>query len=151
MKYYLHNLHFIYINKSVDASSETEAINIAWDKFGLDCCDDFYLFTEIKKNKMKNEFYRQFPRTEQHAFRDKETHMKQLFINGNSTTLFFSEKASFDDIFEWVQEQVMFSDTNIFSLNEQRSCSVSNAIDGMCISGDEDFKRVTIETMTPII
>lgn len=77
--------------------------------------------------------------------------MKQIFINGNSTTLFFSEKASFDDIFEWVQEQVMFSDTNIFCLNEQHSCSVSNHIDGMCISGDEDLKTVTIETITPII
>jgi len=77
--------------------------------------------------------------------------MKQIFINGNSTTLFFSEKASFDDIFEWVQVQVMFSDTNIFCLNEQHSCSVSNHIDGMCISGDEDLKTVTIETITPII
>tara|TARA_X000000368_G_C22438957_1_gene453825 strand:- start:125 stop:358 length:234 start_codon:yes stop_codon:yes gene_type:complete len=77
--------------------------------------------------------------------------MKQIFINGNSTTLFFSEKASFDDIFEWVQEQVMFSDTNLFCLNEQHSCSVSNHIDGMCISGDEDLKTVTIETITPII
>tara|TARA_B110000046_G_scaffold95159_1_gene102902 strand:- start:237 stop:470 length:234 start_codon:yes stop_codon:yes gene_type:complete len=77
--------------------------------------------------------------------------MKNLFINGNSTKLFFSEKASFDDIFEWVQEQAMWSDTNIFCLNEQRSCSVSNHIDGMCISGDEDLKTVTIETITPII
>ncbi len=77
--------------------------------------------------------------------------MKNLFINGNSTTLFFSEKASFDDIFEWVQEQVMFSDTNIFDLNEQHSCSVSNHWDGMSISGDEDLKTVTIETITPII
>jgi len=77
--------------------------------------------------------------------------MKNLFVNGNSTTLFFSEKASFDDIFEWVQEQVMFSDTNIFDLNEQHSCSVSNHWDGMCISGDEDLKIVSIETITPII
>ena len=77
--------------------------------------------------------------------------MKQLFINNNATTLFFSEDSSFDDIFEWVQEQVMFSQTNIFNLNEQHSCSVSNSTEGMCISGDEDLKQVTIEQITPII
>ena len=26
--------------------------------------------------------------------------MKQLFVNGNTTTLFFSKDSSFDDIFE---------------------------------------------------
>ncbi len=77
--------------------------------------------------------------------------MKQLFINGNATTLFFSKNASFDDIFEWIQEQVMFSDSNIFNLNEQHSCSVNNSIDGICINGDEDLKQVTIEEITPII
>jgi hypothetical protein len=77
--------------------------------------------------------------------------MKQLFINGNATTLFFNKEASFDDIFEWVQEQVMFDSDNIFNLKEKYSCSVSNSIDGMCISGDEDFIKVTIEDVTPIL
>ena len=77
--------------------------------------------------------------------------MKQLFVNGNATTLFFSKDSSFDDIFEWVQWEAMFDSQNIFNLNEQHSCSVSNHIDGMCISGDEDLKTVTIETITPII
>ena len=78
--------------------------------------------------------------------------MKQLFVNGNSTTLFFSEDASFDDIFEWIQEQAMFDPANIFLLNEQRSCSVSNSLnDYIHISGDEDWKLITINEITPII
>ena len=77
--------------------------------------------------------------------------MKQLFINGTATTLFFSKESSFDDIFEWVQEQVMFSSSNLFNLNEQHSCSVNNSIDGISINGDEDLKIITIEDIIPII
>ena len=77
--------------------------------------------------------------------------MKQLFINGNTTTLFFSKDSSFDDIFEWVQEQAMFDSQNIFNLNEQHSCSVSNSIDGMWISGDEDLTKITVKDITPIL
>ena len=77
--------------------------------------------------------------------------MKQLFVNGNATTLFFSKDSSFDDIFEWVQWEAMFDSQNIFNLNEQRSCSVSNHIDGMSISGDEDLKVITVENITPIL
>ena len=77
--------------------------------------------------------------------------MKQLFIDGNATTLFFSKNASFNDVFEWIQEQVMFSKSNIFGLNEQNSCSVSNDTDCISISGDEDLKTVTIEEITPLI
>jgi len=77
--------------------------------------------------------------------------MKQLFLNGNATYFFFSKDSSLDDIFEWVQEQAMFDSRNIFNLNEQRSCSVTNTIAyGICISGDEDFKQITIEDITPI-
>jgi len=78
--------------------------------------------------------------------------MKQLFINGNATTLFFSKDSSFDDVFEWVSEQAMFSESNTFNLNEQHSCSVSNSLnEGMCISGDEDLVMITIEDITPIM
>ena len=77
--------------------------------------------------------------------------MKQLFVNGNATTLFFSKEASFDDIFEWVQEQVMFDSHNTFCLNEQYSCCVNNSIEGICISGDEDLKQITIEDIAPIL
>ena len=78
--------------------------------------------------------------------------MKQLFVNGNATTLFFSKDSSFDDIFEWVQEQVYWFDSkNIFKLNEQHSCIVNNSIDGMCISGDEDLKQITVKDITPIL
>ena len=78
--------------------------------------------------------------------------MKQLFKNGNSTTLFFSETSTFDDVFEWVQEQVMFSDDNLFNLSEQHSCSVNNSGDGdIWVSGDEDSITLTIEKLTPIL
>ena len=50
-----------------------------------------------------------------------------------------------------VQEQAMFDSQNIFNLNEQHSCSVSNSIDGMCISGDEDLKQITVKDITPIL
>ena len=81
----------------------------------------------------------------------KTNNMKQIFLNGTATRLFFSDKVSFDDVFEWIQEQVMFSDKNIFNLNEQRSCSVNNHIDGICISGDEDLKIISIETVKTIL
>ena len=78
--------------------------------------------------------------------------MQQLFLNEIATTLFFSDNATFDDIFEWVQEQVMFDNTNLFNLNEQHSCSVSNGLDGsITINGDEDRAVLTIETLTPIL
>jgi len=78
--------------------------------------------------------------------------MKRIFVNGRATDFFFSKEASFDDMFEWIQEQVMFDSQNIFNLNEQRSCSVSNST-GLCsIRGDEDsFKRITVENITPIL
>ncbi len=77
--------------------------------------------------------------------------MKQLFVDGNATTLFFSKDCSFDHIFQWVQEQVIFDSKNIFNLNEQHCCSVSNSIDGICISGDEDLKQITVENIIPIL
>tara|TARA_R110000851_G_C12726228_1_gene529109 strand:- start:203 stop:439 length:237 start_codon:yes stop_codon:yes gene_type:complete len=78
--------------------------------------------------------------------------MKQLFISGNASTLFFSESSSFDDIFEWVQERVMFDKSNIFNLNEPHSCSVNNGLDGsIWISGDEDSITINIESITPIL
>ena len=78
--------------------------------------------------------------------------MKQLFINGKASTLFFSEKSSFDDIFEWVQERLFLDKTNLFNLNEQHSCSVNNSFNSsIVISGDEDRVVITIEEITPIM
>ena len=78
--------------------------------------------------------------------------MKQLFINGNASTLFFSEKSSFDDIFEWIQERLFLDKTNLFNLNEQHSCSANNSFNSsIVISGDEDRVVITIEEITPIM
>ena len=58
MKYYIHNLNHQYIGKSFDSPSENEAYDIAWNLFGLNCCDDFLIFTEINKvNSAPNERY----------------------------------------------------------------------------------------------
>ena len=77
--------------------------------------------------------------------------MKQLFINGNATNFFFSKYSTFDDIIKWVCEQAIFDSRNIFNLNEQHSCSVSNSIDEIFINGDEDLKQITIEDIKPIL
>tara|TARA_R100000005_G_C4950069_1_gene170951 strand:+ start:509 stop:742 length:234 start_codon:yes stop_codon:yes gene_type:complete len=76
--------------------------------------------------------------------------MKQLFIDGNSTEIFFSKNASFNDVFEWIEEEVIFSESNIFNLNEKHSCDVSTHIDCILISGDEDLKTITIQEINPI-
>jgi len=78
--------------------------------------------------------------------------MKQLFINGNASTLFFSKKSSFDDVFEWIQERLFLDKTNMFNLNEQHSCTVNNSFNSsIVISGDEDRVVITIEEITPIM
>ncbi len=78
--------------------------------------------------------------------------MKRLVTNGIKTDFFFSEKSSFDDIFEWVSHQVMFGSRNLFNLNERHSCSVSNGLDSsITISGDEDLIKVEIEEVNPIL
>ena len=76
--------------------------------------------------------------------------MKQLFIDGNATTLFFNKETGFDDIFEWIWQDVLLNSSNTFNLNEQHSCSVVKRLDGIWIKGDEDLKEITIEEITPI-
>jgi len=77
--------------------------------------------------------------------------MKRLFLNGDVTDLFFNDSASYDDIFEWVQEQLLCGD-NTFNLNEVRSCTANNHIDGgIAICGVEDYKIITIEKIVPIL
>jgi hypothetical protein len=77
--------------------------------------------------------------------------MKQLFINGEATTLFFDESSSFEFILGWVKKRVGSLGENIFNLSEQHSCSASGDEDGeILIRGDEDSLTITIETITPI-
>ncbi len=78
--------------------------------------------------------------------------MKRLIFNGNKTEFFFSGNSSYDDIFDWVSSQAMFGSKNLFDLNEQHSCSVSNGLDSsLTISGDEDLIKVEIEEVNPIL
>jgi hypothetical protein len=77
--------------------------------------------------------------------------MKQVFINGEPLQLFFSVTSSRDSILEHITELVMFDKRNIFKLNEQHSCSVSpSSLCDLVISGDEDYKEVTIEKIKPL-
>ena len=78
--------------------------------------------------------------------------MKQL-IDDNNTPLqiFFKDDTSFEDIFDWVNFMAMFNHTNVFNLNEQFSCSVEpNETEiTFVISGDEDYRELSIETIKP--
>ena len=76
--------------------------------------------------------------------------MKQLFVNGNATTLFISSHETVESIKNWVMEMVIIDDTNMFNLNEQHSCSVEMDGNDIFIGGDEDSKLITIEEITPI-
>lgn len=77
--------------------------------------------------------------------------MKRLFINGKASDLFFSKKASFESIFQWVELEVIINERNPFNLNEQHSCSTSRHSNTIFISGDEDSKEITIEQIEAII
>lgn len=79
--------------------------------------------------------------------------MKQLVLDDDTPSqIFFNDYTPFDDIFEWVQQMAMFDKKNIFNLNEQHSCSVEpNMRDNtFTISGDEDYRELSLETITPI-
>tara|TARA_R110000851_G_scaffold21819_1_gene65041 strand:- start:4340 stop:4588 length:249 start_codon:yes stop_codon:yes gene_type:complete len=78
--------------------------------------------------------------------------MKQLVLDDDTPSqIFFSYFTSFNDIFEWVQQMVMFDEKNIFNLNEQFSCSVepNETESTFVISGDEDYRELSIETIKP--
>ena len=77
--------------------------------------------------------------------------MKRLFINGEGSDLFFSKKASFESIFEWVRLEVIINEENPFNLNERNSCITFIHSNTICISGDEDIKEITIEQIEVII
>ena len=78
--------------------------------------------------------------------------MKPL-IDDNNTPLqiFFKDDTSFEDIFDWVNFMAMFNHTNVFNLNEQFSCSVepNETENTFVISGDEDYRELSIETIKP--
>ena len=67
--------------------------------------------------------------------------MKQLFINNECTTVFFSANASSEDIELWINLNLDF-----FNLNEQHTAGaevVSN--NEFLITGDEDRLELTLE------
>ena len=55
-------------------------------------------------------------------------------------------------ILSWIVEETIFGKDNIFSLNEQHSCTVEHGvrISEFIISGDEDLKTLTLEEIKPI-
>lgn len=67
--------------------------------------------------------------------------------------VFFSDSASDISILSWIVEETVFGKDNIFSLNEQHSCTVEPRVrDGVFfISGDEDLKTLTLEEIKPIV
>jgi len=76
--------------------------------------------------------------------------MKQLFINGKATTLFFNDEDSNERIAEWINFRMHDSD-NPFNLNEDWSARADHMFDDTIhISGDEDMVEITLEKLTPI-
>ena len=78
--------------------------------------------------------------------------MKQLFINGNATTLFFNSSSTFDDVYKWIEKEVWTNERNPFNLNERTSCGVfKNAPEReIWVSGDSDDVTLTFVLITPI-
>mgnify|MGYP003652372094 CR=1 FL=1 len=76
--------------------------------------------------------------------------MKQLFIREKATTLFFKDLTPFNDILKWVENEVMFNESNIFNLNERHSCDTTRNANEIFICGDEDSIVITLETVIPV-
>lgn len=76
--------------------------------------------------------------------------MKQLFIAGKATTLFFKDEDTNEQIAEWINFRMHDYD-NPFNLNEDWSAKADHMIDdSIHIVGDEDMVEITIEKITPI-
>lgn len=78
--------------------------------------------------------------------------MRQLFRNGQATTLFFNDFTSMEGIVNWVKANVR-DNSNLFNLNEAHSCSVcegSGEVKSIIISGDEDEVELILETIIPV-
>tara|TARA_R110000744_G_scaffold185560_1_gene304992 strand:+ start:701 stop:946 length:246 start_codon:yes stop_codon:yes gene_type:complete len=76
--------------------------------------------------------------------------MKQLFIREKATTLFFKDSTPFNDILNWVENEVIFNESNIFNLNERHSCNTTSGGPEIFICGDEDSVFLTLETVTTV-
>lgn len=76
--------------------------------------------------------------------------MKQILINGNSTTIFFDEESTSEKICQWFNSRIADND-NIFNLNESYSCyCIEISEEELLITGDEDRVEVIINEITPI-
>lgn len=76
--------------------------------------------------------------------------MKQLFYNGNATTMFFKKEDSIDRIITWIMFRVNESD-NPFNLNEAHSVKVEKYDENTInIIGDEDYVILDLEEIKPI-
>jgi len=77
--------------------------------------------------------------------------MKQLFINGDATTIFFNSSVSLERILNWVEDEINFNiSNNIFNLSEPQTCGADIEEGVITIWGDEDSLTLTIEEITPL-
>ena len=77
--------------------------------------------------------------------------MKQLFLNGQPTTVFFNEERTLEEIVLWIEKQ-MEDTQNLFNLNEAHSCKVMLFYNTeIRIIGDEDYEAITLEKVVPQI
>lgn len=76
--------------------------------------------------------------------------MKQLFYNGNATTMFFKKEDTIDKIAIWISFRMSDSD-NPFNLNERYSCRITDIVGNkIYVGGDEDSLELLLEDVKPI-
>ena len=64
--------------------------------------------------------------------------MKQLFIDGRATTLIFDSDTTNKILAFWLNMRLVEIETNLFNLNEPKSCSAYDADGIVYVSGNED-------------
>ena len=75
--------------------------------------------------------------------------MKQLFVNGKATTLFFEDTATTEDICDWLSINA-HTGNDMINLNEPHTAKFESDGDTIFVSGDEDSLEVTWEYIIPI-
>ncbi len=74
--------------------------------------------------------------------------MRQLFINGEKSQMFFTNTINNGRILHWIRENF-----SRFDLNEEHSCTAIAEIkeNNFLIRGDEDRVELELKTVKPIL
>ena len=71
--------------------------------------------------------------------------MRNLLVDNEPTLFLFPDNSMMDSIANWVRKNI---ENGAFGLNEHWNCSVEiSEEDSIVISGDEDYRVLTLETI----